>query len=266
MTAQRAEFAERVTATDIAVPPPLVSVSQDREWCVVDVDGEWKKIRFHDYDEIYPIPGLYETLFYEILRCSSPKKIRTMLDRCLERAGVSPETLRAMDLGAGNGMVGAELSDLGVRHIVGIDLIPEARQAAWRDRADIYDDYLVADMTRLTESERERLRSFGFNCLICVAALGFGDIPPAAFAQAYNLIAPGGWVGFNIKSEFLSGASSSGFSELIERMIDDGRLTIDAREEYAHRMSTSGEPLPYTGFVGTKQRDVPEGWLVENGV
>ena len=135
----------RVTKTNIALPPAVASLSQDREWCVVEVAGRWKKIRFHDYEEIYAIPGLYETLFYDVLNCSSPTKIREMLQRCLQDARVAPGDLRVLDLGAGNGMVGEELVRLGVRRMVGVDIIQAAAAATRRDRQNVYDDYFVLD-------------------------------------------------------------------------------------------------------------------------
>jgi SAM-dependent methyltransferase len=251
---------DRVTREDIALPPPPVSLNQDREWCVVEVDGRWKKIRFHDYDEIYAIPGLYETLFYDVLKCGSPGKIREMLERCIHEARVAPGDLRVFDLGAGNGMVGEELARLGVRRMVGVDIIRAAADATRRDRQDVYDDYFVLDMTDISNRDLLRFESLKLNCLTCVAALGFGDIPPAAFANAYNLIAQGGWVAFNIKSDFLGSEDPCGFAGLIRRMIDDGVMSIRTGQEYQHRLATNGESLNYTAFVGIKNRDVPAAW------
>ena len=252
----------RVRARDIALPPPTVSVNhdQDQEWCVVDVNGQWRKIRFHDYDEIYSVPGLYEALFYDVLNCSSPAKILGMLQRCLHASRFAPEDLHALDLGAGNGMVGEELAGLGARRIVGVDIIPAAAMAARRDRWEIYDDYLVLDMTSLSDREMARLSAFEFNCLICVAALGFGDIPAAAFTSAYNLIRQGGWVAFNIKSDFLKPDAAGGFAELIRHMIDSRLIDLRLREQYPHRLAASGKPLLYTGLVDVKNGDIPTTW------
>jgi SAM-dependent methyltransferase len=250
----------RVTTHDIALPPRPVSLEQDREWCVVDVRGRWKKIRFHDYDEIYSIPGLYETLFYDVLRCCSPRKITELLLRSLREDRVAPGDLRVLDLGAGNGMVGERLAQSGVRRLIGVDIIPAAAAAARRDRQGVYDDYFVLDMAEIPDRDRLALGSLDLNCLTCVAALGFGDIPPAAFANAYNLLIQGGWIAFNIKTDFLESNETGGFASLIRRLIGEELVLVRQREQYAHRLATSGEPLHYTAFVAIKQRDIPAAW------
>jgi hypothetical protein len=249
-----------IKSTDIALPPPDVPMKQDQEWCVVDVDGQWKQIRFHDYDEVYAVPGLYETLFYDILKCTSPARIREMLLCCIHSAGFTPGDLRVLDLGAGNGMVGEELACAGIRRIIGVDIMQAAAKAAHRDRAEFYEEYYVLDMTDLSGQEMATISEFEFNCLVCVAALGFGDIPPVAFANAYNLIDQGGWITFNIKSEFLASDDPSGFASLISRMMNGRLIDIRSKQEYRHRLSTNGEPLMYTAFVGTKKRDIPAAW------
>jgi SAM-dependent methyltransferase len=245
-----------VAERDIALPPPTVSFSQDREWCVVRIGDEWKRIRFHDYDEIYEIPGLYEALFYEVLKCSSPRVIREILEDCFRGDRVAPGDLSVLDLGAGNGMVAEQLAAAGARRIVGVDIIKAAAEAARRDRADVYQDYFVLDMAELDDADRRRLQTFRFNCLTCVAALGFGDIPPEAFANAFNLIADGGWIAFNIKDDFLESRDASGFARLVRRMIDDETISVRRRKRYPHRLATSGEPLFYTAFAAVKNRPV----------
>ena len=43
-----------------------------------------------------------------------------------------------------------------------------------------------------------------------VAALGFGDIPPDAFAAAFNLVEDGGHVAFTIKEDFIATLTTAG--------------------------------------------------------
>lgn len=241
----------------VALPEPGISLDQDAEWCVVEIDGEWRRLRFHDYDEIYKVPGLYERIFYEVLKCTSPTVIRKLLERELIAHKSDPKALSVLDLGAGNGMMGVQFSDLGAKRLVGVDIIKEAAHAARRDRPGIYDEYLVADFTELDEERLTYLRTFSFNCLTCVAALGFGDIPPRAFATAYNLIADGGWLAFNIKEDFFDEREDdTGFSRLIRQSARADMLTIITQERYQHRLATNGDPLHYVAVVARKNRDM----------
>jgi len=239
---------------EVRFPKPEVGLEQDEEWCEVNDDGEVRRIRFHDYAEIYSVPGLYERIFYDALKCSSPQAVIGLLAEQL-RAG---EMLRAFDVGAGNGMVGEQLDQIGAELIVAVDIIPEAAEAAQRDRPGLYEAYHVVDLTDIPNELRTELEERRFNCLITVAALGFGDIPPEAFAAAYNLVDDGGWVAFNIKSRFLSeeDEGKTGFAELINRMFDDGTLELCEEREYRHRLSTSGEPLHYVAMVARKRKNV----------
>ncbi|MHC4695989.1 MAG: class I SAM-dependent DNA methyltransferase [Planctomycetota bacterium] len=224
-------------------------------------NGKWREIRLHDYDELFSVPGLYERLIYDILKCDSPARIRKLFEAELAASGTPAGTLRALDLGAGNGMVGEELGDMGVEFIVGADIIETAAEATQRDRPGVYANYHVGDMTRLNQSDQRELAGYGFNCLTCVAALGFGDIPTKAFANAYNLIEPGGWIAFNIKSSFLDQDDSSGFARLIQTVMADKTLEVRKTQRYPHRVGTNRQPIQYTAIVGNKRRNVREEML-----
>lgn len=244
--------------------PPAADIDQTEEWCWIRfADGVRRRLRFHEYRDIYTVPRLYECLFCERLQCQSPERVVGMLARVLAHQDGSSGPLSVLDVGAGNGMVGEELRRLGAGHIVGIDIIPEAAEAARRDRPGVYDDYLVADLTDLKPDELARLRGARFNAMTTVAALGLGHIPPEAFAAAFNLVATPGWVAFNIKDALLEGDEESGFSMLIERMVDDGLLEVGGQEKYRHRLSLSGAPYHYYAVAGRKTGDIPAEWLAE---
>jgi SAM-dependent methyltransferase len=248
---------------DIHIPDTGDGIDQDEEWCEIVHQGERRRIRFHDYADVFRIPGLYEELFYQNLECCSPSYLSNLLDSVVAEYGGRPGELRILDVGAGNGMVGDELQDLGVESIVGIDIIPEAREATRRDRPDVYDDYRVADLTDLPEPEEERLRRANANCLTTVAALGFGDIPPLAFAKALDLISTPGWLAFNLKESFLREQDTSGFSRLVRRLNCEGTIQTLCYRRYQHRISIAGDPLYYVAVVARKLRDV-DGELMES--
>ncbi len=223
---------------------------------LLESKGE-KKIKFHDYDVIYNIPGLYEQIFYDRLKCCSPKKVTEILSTSVAQTNENFTELRVLDVGAGNGLMGAELKKHGVSRLVGIDIIPEAKRATERDRPHVYDAYDTIDLCNMGESETEDLSSWSLNCLTTVAALGFGDIPPKAFMVAFNVIQSEGWVAFNIKETFLDNSDSSGFSRMIRDLIFSKYMDLYHLERYRHRVSIEGEPLFYFAVAGRKNYDVP---------
>jgi len=231
-------------------------LTQDEEWCLVTVEGDRRRIRFHDYASIYEIPGLYERIFYDRLKCASPHRVTRLLSEVVRDRGVSMKELRVLDLGAGNGMVADELRALDVDAIWGTDIIPEAREAALRDRKGVYDDYFVADMTNLDRETEDRLRSCNINALTTVATLGFGDIPTQAFLRALSLVDTPGYLAFNIKEDFLREKDDSGFAKIVRQMTRDETIRIEAYRRYQHRLGLDGEPLYYVAMVATKRKPV----------
>jgi hypothetical protein len=236
------------------------TVDQDEEWCEVNLAAGWRRFRFHDYHAVYSIPGLYEQLFYEELKCDSPRTVCGLLRDQLEQADADAADLRVLDVGAGNGMVGEELQSLGAPTIVGVDIIEEAQMATERDRPGVYDAYYTVDLTAMPADIRRELQEWRLNTLVTVAALGFGDIPPLAFAEAFNLVTDHGWVAFNIKDRFLE-EEESGFSKLIGRMLEEGVLEHRDETHYRHRVSVHGDPLHYVAMVAEKRDDVPREWV-----
>ncbi|CAG0954253.1 hypothetical protein ARNL5_00366 [Anaerolineae bacterium] len=252
---------QRSSAPEQEVPPPgryeirfpeKSRLSQDREYCEVMHEGQWKRIRFHDYDSIYQLPGLYEQIFYEALQCRSHDRLSQMLGDALVEHGERINDLRMLELGAGNGVVGEKMRALGVQALAGLDISPVAREAALRDRPGVYDDYHVLDLTRLEEAQAGKLRAYRPNCLLAVASLGFGDIPPQALTAAINLVAPRGWVAMNVKHEFVASARPDSYGALLRGMAASGILEIRSYHIYTHRLSVDGRRLHYAALVARK--------------
>jgi len=241
------------------------NLPQDETYFHLLDDDNKRKIRFHDYDKIYKIGGLYEQLFYDRLKCQSPAKVSEVLRSSVAQSQENFTELRVLDFGAGNGMMGDELKKDGVSRIVAVDIIPEARDAAERDRPGVYDAYYVEDFCNLKEKKQEEIASWELNCLVTVAALGFGDIPPEAFIKAFNVIQEEGWVAFNIKETFLAKSETSGFAHLMRELIFSEYLDLYHLERYQHRLSIEGEPLYYFAIAGRKNADIPQEFLSQFG-
>lgn len=248
----------RATRYRIRFPSADMSGSgQDESYFTIVQEGTEQRLRFHDYADIYEHPGLYEQLFYERLKCSSPSKVIELLRAAVATAGEQSTALRVLDVGAGNGMVGELLVRAGVARLVAVDNIDAAKRAALRDRPGIYDAYYVTDLSALSAELHEELSAWHLDALITVAALGFGDIPVSAFSSAYNLVRDGCWIAFNIKETFLDASDDSGFSHLVKMLLNEDYLKLHRLERYCHRLSIEGQPLHYYAVVGQKQRPIP---------
>lgn len=229
-------------------------------------DGEKRRVLFHDYDEIFKNPGLYEQIFYERLKCQSPTKVTEILNSAVSQSQDNFSELRVLDLGAGNGIMGENLKKQGVARLVGVDVIPEARVAAERDRPGVYDAYYVADFCNLSDDQYEELSSWSFDCMTTVAALGYGDIPIKAFIEAFNITRSEGWVAFNIKETFLDNSDKTGFSNAIRELILSEYLDLYHLNRYRHRFSIEGEPLYYFAVAGRKNADITPEFLESIGL
>jgi hypothetical protein len=229
-------------------------LGQDEAYFYLKEDDQEYKFRLHDYAELYKRPGLYEQLFYDRLKCSSPQKAKNILAQVLANNRLEMTELRLLDLGAGNGIVG-ELFD--ASRTIGIDITEEAHLACERDRPAAYDAYYVTNLCDSNPSIVEELLNWQLDCLTCIAALGFGDIPTKAFASAFNLIQSGGWIVFNIKETFLQESDVSGFSRLVKYLLTTDTLEVHHLERYQHRISIDGRSLFYYMIVGKKEQNIP---------
>jgi len=236
-------------------------LNQNEAYFYLQKSGGQRKILFHDYDEIYQVPGLYEQIFYDRLKCTSPSKVTSILEAAVRQAQDNLSELRILDLGAGNGMMGEALKKHGVSRLVGVDIIPEAYDATIRDRPGMYDAYYVEDFTKLSNDKRDEIASWQCDCMVTVAALGFGDIPPKAFIEALNIVKSEAWVAFNIKETFFDTNDDSGFSNMIRKLIFSKYFDVYYIERYRHRLSIDGEPLYYFAIAGRKLSEIPDEFL-----
>jgi hypothetical protein len=228
-------------------------LDQDEEWFHLKTETGQKRIKVHEYDRVYNVPGLYEEVVYNKLQCDSPNVISNLLKETMAQHGSGDAALRVLDFGAGNGISGEALQEeIETEALVGVDIIEAAKKAAGRDRPGLYDDYYVMDLSQLEIEDKRTLEHWELNALVTIAALGFGDIPTQAFVNSFNLMPDGSWVAFNIKDRFLSNSDDTGYSEMLQEMIGSS-LQVYRKHRYCHRLSMAGEPLHYYAIIGRKE-------------
>jgi predicted TPR repeat methyltransferase len=182
--------------------------------------------------------------------------ICTLLERQINADEGPNSELRVLDFGAGNGVSGECFVDkFDCKALVGIDIIPEARDAAHRDRPGIYDAYYAMDLAEPSDNDLQALEKWDFNVLLTVAALGYGDIPPQGFINAFNLVEKDGWIAFNIKDRFMSDEDDTGYHNTLKAMMIDSLQALKI-QHYCHRLSMSGDPLHYYAVVGRKKDEI----------
>ena len=213
-------------------------------------DGRSDRMRLHEYDRVYAIPGLYEEVVQHRLECASPERIADAVLTQAAAADGSASELRVFDLGAGNGVVAEELRRRGVDTIVGLDNAEGARDAAERDRPGLYAEYLIGD---LADHPRVPgvIDEHALNCLVAVGALGLGHITATSFDAAWRRFPAGAWLGVTVPEDLVEPGASD-FGDYLEDETTAGRLEVVERERYRHRLLMDGCEVFYVAIVGRR--------------
>ena len=207
--------------------------------------GDTERIALHDYATVYAVPGLYEEVVQRRLECASPATVASAL---AEAAGEQVTDLRAFDLGAGNGVVGEELTARGMTVVVGADGIPQARDAAHRDRPQLYRHYLVGQ--RLDSSEvRHLITDEGLNALVTAGAVGQGHVPVEALGKLWDAFPSGSYLALTVSD--VDGRSDLADVETTLAQRTATRILI--RRHFRHRVSMAGAELFYVVLVAVKE-------------
>jgi predicted TPR repeat methyltransferase len=209
------------------------------DWIEYGPPGARKRVGFHDYASLYAEPGLYERVFYEELGMRSAEEVVGLYAASLDGEAAAE---RVLDLGAGNGIGGDLLREAGVGSLVGLDLEPEARVAALRDRPGVYDDYVVADLA----TDPGAVAGFDFTAVVAVSAIGVGHIPMAVFADTLDaLLEPGGRFAFAVADGLLPDFHDGLFARVPADVLGTSR--------YQHRRQMDGGDHPATAVVARKR-------------
>ena len=232
-----------------ADPFGVITFSPDERWFELGPPGARRRVGFHDYAEIYREPGLYERVFVEELGMRSTFEVVRLFGAALDRLGADPVAQRVLDVGAGNGIGGEALRALGVRSVVAVDLEPEARVAAARDRPGVYEDYVIADLA----ADADALAGRGLTAVVALSAIGPGHVPPAALRHALGLLEPGGVYAFAVMPALLPGSRddvgrATGYPEYLAELLDGSEELV--REAYVHRRQADGSAHEAVALVG----------------
>jgi len=204
--------------------------------------GQRERVRLHDYERVYSVPGLYEDVLLNYLNFASPEFLAELLAKSYPL-----ESLRILDLAAGNGLAGEALFKRGSEYIIGADACAQAAPAAARDYPSVYQEYITvyADDPRLIQAVKEHK----LNTLHCVGALGTITVE-----QFQHL-----WAAFPVESilsvtcDDLS-VLDNPFAAYFKRSAAAGELRIIKCEQFQHRQLMNGDPFIATAVIAEKLR------------
>jgi hypothetical protein len=202
-------------------------------------------VHLHDYERLYEVPGLYEHIVQGLLGCLSPQFAARGVALALARLELDPADLTLLDLGAGTGLVGELVRELGIENVVGLDALAAARAACLRDRPTIYSDYLVGDLAKPTPQLLLRLRDHHLTGLVSAGALGGTHAPATALVRAIELLPAGAPVVFTIDERWMQVDGPGGFRATVARLLASGALRLLERSRFRHRLTTAGAPIHY---------------------
>ena len=110
----------------VRLPENIETLPINEEYFFITENGVERRLKLHEYAEVYRIPGLYNYLALEKLYYRSPEFMASLLSENLKNSGESVKDLKLLELGAGSGLFGEAVAKLGVKSIIGIDIVPEA--------------------------------------------------------------------------------------------------------------------------------------------
>jgi SAM-dependent methyltransferase len=226
-----------------------IAFSPDEAWFEFGPTDARRRLAFHDYAAIYAEPGLYERVFIEELGMRSTFEVVRLFGKALRQQGLDPAGQRVLDVGAGNGIGGAELRALGVGSVVAVDLEPMAARAAARDRPDVYEEFVVADLA----TQADRFARYGLTAVVALSAIGPGHVPPDALRRTLDQLGPGGLYAFAVMPALLPGSEDAagqetGYPGYLSELLAQSELL--AREAYVHRRQADGSPHDAVALVG----------------
>ncbi len=128
-----------------------------------------------------------------------------------------PKAARVLDAGAGTGLVGQLLEQLGYTNLEAMDLsqgmLDEARKKG-----------VYSPFHRMALGERLDFPSDAFDAVICVGVLTLGHAPANCLYELVRVTRPGGHVVFTMRPDVYE---NNGFEQIQDELVSAGRWTLE---------------------------------------
>ena len=142
-----------------------------------------------------------------------------------------PKETLVLDAGAGTGLVGEALSQLGYSNLVAMDLSSGMLQEA--SRKQVYTEF-----SQMVLGETLGFDSDHFDGVISVGVFTLGHAPPSGFDELVRVTKPGGYIVFSLRTDIYQ---EGGFKEKMSELESAGKWKLaEATEPF--QLLPKGEP------------------------
>lgn len=142
-------------------------------------------------------------------------------EAALRIAQIVPATAKVLDVGAGTGLVGRELAELGFENVTALDLSPAMLEEA--KNKGVYAHFITADLEKPLP-----LESASFEVAVGVGVFTQGHCSPSAFPELCRVVRPGGFVVYSLRPDL---AIQYGYQSQADQMAKMGSWVLHQESE-----------------------------------
>ena len=157
----------------------------------------------------------YDKTMLDGLGYLSPRLVSELL-----ASGITDRTVRVLDVGAGTGLAGQELSGLGFNNIDGIDYSAEMLSVA--AQRDVYRNLIEGDLSKPLDIPDQ-----AYDAAVCAGTFTHGHVGPSCLEELFRIVRRGGLFAFSINTGVWTDA---GFERELDRLEKDRSVRLIARK------------------------------------
>lgn len=104
------------------------------------------------------------------------------------------EEIKIIDCGAGTGLSGVELNEIGYTNLCALDISQEMLNEA--KKKNVFKKFICAP---LNDQQNPEVKTGEYDVMICIGTLASAHVKPAAMVEMIRMIRIGGLISFNIR-------------------------------------------------------------------
>ncbi|XP_031550725.1 methyltransferase-like protein 27 [Actinia tenebrosa] len=152
--------------------------------------------------------------------------------------GNDKQKMRILDVGAGTGIIGQHLKELGYTGIDGLDISQKMLNIA-RDKG-IYKNLICA---ALSEKKIDQIQTGYYDALISSGTITVGHVLPPALDEIVRLVKPGGVICFSIRVD-VHDSPNYGYKEKMDELLKARKWTLVKKQPAVYHTNV-GERVEY---------------------